>query len=70
VAFLSPVIDLIAEQEGPLLKYYAQALPPISICTCIANTAWVEAQEGKDIDIALSMAQKAKSLEPKNPFHH
>jgi tetratricopeptide (TPR) repeat protein len=30
----------------------------------MANTAWVDAQEGKDLDVALGMAEKAKSLEP------
>ena len=29
--------------------------------------AWVDAQEGKDLDVALGMAQKAKSLMPEVP---
>jgi predicted Zn-dependent protease len=29
--------------------------------------AWVDAQEGKNLDIALGMAQKAKSLMPESP---
>jgi len=33
----------------------------------IANMAWVYAQEGKDLDVALGMAQKAKSQAPELP---
>jgi Tfp pilus assembly protein PilF len=46
-------------------KYFARALevdsnyPPAN-----ANLAWVDAQEGKDLDVALGLAQKAKSLMP------
>jgi tetratricopeptide (TPR) repeat protein len=46
-------------------KYYNQALgadPNFPIA--IANIAWLDAEEGKDLDSALGMAQKAKSLEP------
>jgi tetratricopeptide (TPR) repeat protein len=46
-------------------KYYAQALeadPNFAVAN--ANMAWVDAQEGKDLDVALGMAQKAKSLMP------
>ena len=32
-----------------------------------ANIAWVDAQENKDLDVALGMAQKAKSLMPEVP---
>lgn len=49
-------------------KYYAQALAEDpSFAVALANTAWVDAQEGKDLDIALGMAQKAKSMEPDVP---
>jgi len=46
-------------------KYYAQALeadPNFAIAN--ANMAWVDAQQGKDLDVALDMAQKAKSMMP------
>jgi tetratricopeptide (TPR) repeat protein len=33
----------------------------------MANIAWVDALEGKDLDLALGLAQKAKSLEPEVP---
>ena len=45
--------------------YYARALeadPNFAVAN--ANMAWVDAQEGKDLDVALGMAQKAKSLMP------
>jgi tetratricopeptide (TPR) repeat protein len=46
-------------------KYYAQALASDpNFAVAMANTAWVDAQEGKDLDVALGMAEKAKSLEP------
>jgi tetratricopeptide (TPR) repeat protein len=49
-------------------KYYAQALASDpNFAPAVANTAWVDAQENKDLDVALSMAQKAKSLEPEVP---
>lgn len=46
-------------------KYYERALqadPNFAIA--MANTAWVDAQEGKNLDVALGMAQKAKTLMP------
>jgi tetratricopeptide (TPR) repeat protein len=46
-------------------KYYSQALASDpNFAVAMANTAWVDAQEGKDLDVALGMAEKAKSLEP------
>jgi tetratricopeptide (TPR) repeat protein len=49
-------------------KYYAQALSDDpNFAVAIANMAWIDAQEGKDLDIALSMAQKAKSMQPDVP---
>jgi len=46
-------------------QYYARALeadPNFAVAN--ANMAWVDAQEGRDLDVALGMAQKAKSLMP------
>jgi tetratricopeptide (TPR) repeat protein len=49
-------------------KYYAQALAiDPNYAVAIANTAWVDAQENKDLDVALGMAQKAKSMDPDVP---
>ena len=49
-------------------KYYTQALASDpNFAVAMANTAWVDAQEGKDLDVALGMAQKAKSLQPDMP---
>jgi tetratricopeptide (TPR) repeat protein len=49
-------------------KYYNQALdadPDFAIAN--ANIAWVDAEESKNLDVALGMAQKAKSLMPDSP---
>jgi tetratricopeptide (TPR) repeat protein len=49
-------------------KYYAQALaadPNFAVAN--ANMAWVDAQQGKNLDVALGRAQKAKSLMPDLP---
>jgi tetratricopeptide (TPR) repeat protein len=49
-------------------KYYARALevdPNFAFAN--ANLAWVDAQQGKDLDVALGMAQKARSLAPEVP---
>jgi tetratricopeptide (TPR) repeat protein len=49
-------------------KYYARALeidPDAAVAN--ANMAWLKAQEGKDLDVALGMAQKAKSKMPEVP---
>jgi tetratricopeptide (TPR) repeat protein len=46
-------------------KYYVQSLevdPNFAIA--MANLAWLSAEEGKELDVALGMAQKAKSLMP------
>jgi tetratricopeptide (TPR) repeat protein len=49
-------------------KYYNQSLSyDPNFVVAIANTAWVDAVEGKDLDIALGMAQKAKSMAPDTP---
>jgi tetratricopeptide (TPR) repeat protein len=49
-------------------KYYERALqadPGFPVAN--ANMAWVDAQEGKNLDVALGMAQKAKSRMPEVP---
>jgi tetratricopeptide (TPR) repeat protein len=49
-------------------KYFAQALASDpNFAPAMANIAWVDALEGKDLDLALGLAQKAKSLEPEVP---
>ena len=68
---IPPLATLIGNmylQKGDLetaRKYYSQALAiDPNFAVAMANTAWVDAQEGKDLDVALGMAQKAKSIEP------
>jgi tetratricopeptide (TPR) repeat protein len=49
-------------------QYFQKALdidPNFTVAN--ANMAWVDAQEGKDLDVALGMAQKAKSQAPELP---
>jgi tetratricopeptide (TPR) repeat protein len=49
-------------------KYFGQALeadPNFAIAN--ANLAWIDAEEGKNLDVALGRAQKAKSLMPESP---
>ena len=49
-------------------KYYDRALqadPNFAVAN--ANIAWVDAQEGKDLDVALGLAQQAKSEMPDVP---
>jgi tetratricopeptide (TPR) repeat protein len=49
-------------------KYYERALQvDPNYAVAMANMAWVDAQEGKDLDVALGLAQKAKSLMPEVP---
>ena len=49
-------------------KYYTRVLQADpNFVVANANLAWVDAQEGKDLDVALGMAQKAKSLMPDQP---
>ena len=53
---------------GMARKYYAQALESDpSFAVANANMAWVDVQQGKNLDVALSRAQKAKSLMPDAP---
>jgi Tfp pilus assembly protein PilF len=66
---LQPTHAPLATMVGNFyLKYYTQALssdPNFPVAN--ADMAWVDAQEGKNLDIALGMAQKAKSLMPESP---
>lgn len=49
-------------------KYYQKALDvDPNFAVALANMAWVDALEGKDLDVALGMAQKAKSQLPELP---
>jgi tetratricopeptide (TPR) repeat protein len=49
-------------------KYYQKALDvDPNFAVALANMAWVDALEGKDLDVALGMAQKAKSQKPELP---
>ncbi|MGC2332582.1 MAG: tetratricopeptide repeat protein, partial [Candidatus Acidiferrales bacterium] len=68
---LATLIGNMYLQKGDLetaRKYYSQALAiDPNYAVAMANTAWVDAQEGKDLDVALGMAQKAKSIEPDVP---
>ena len=49
-------------------QYFQKALDiDPNFTVAIANMAWVDAQEGKDLDVALGMAQKAKSQAPELP---
>jgi tetratricopeptide (TPR) repeat protein len=65
---LATMIGNLYLEQGDLKtarKYYDLALsadPNFPIA--IANIAWLDAQEGQNLDIALGMAQKAKSLMP------
>jgi tetratricopeptide (TPR) repeat protein len=53
---------------GMARKYYAQALEADpSFAVANANMAWVDVQQGSNLDVALSRAQKAKSLMPDAP---
>jgi tetratricopeptide (TPR) repeat protein len=71
LASLSTMIGNLYLDKGDLetaRKYYTKVLqadPNAAIAN--ANLAWVDAQEGKDLDVALGMAQKAKSLMPDLP---
>ena len=49
-------------------QYFQKALDiDPNFTVAIANMAWVYAQEGKELDVALGMAQKAKSQAPELP---
>lgn len=70
----APLVTMVGNlylQKGDLetaRKYYTRALeidPNFAVAN--ANMAWVDAEEGKDLDVALGMAQKAISLMPDVP---
>jgi tetratricopeptide (TPR) repeat protein len=70
----APLITMIGNlylEKGDLetaRKYFARALeadPNFAVAN--ANMAWVDALEGKDLDVALGLAQKAKSQMPEVP---
>jgi len=67
-AALATMIGNLYLDKGDLRtaqQYYARALDADpNFAVALANTAWVYAQEGKNLDLALGMAQKAKSLMP------
>ena len=44
-----------------------EAKKPETFAVANANIAWVDAQESKDLDVALGLAQKAKSEMPDVP---
>ncbi|MGC1638084.1 MAG: tetratricopeptide repeat protein, partial [Candidatus Acidiferrales bacterium] len=71
---LAPLATMLGNlylNKGDLVtarKYFAQALdadPNFAIAN--ANMAWVDAEEDKNLDVALGRAQKAKSLMPESP---
>jgi tetratricopeptide (TPR) repeat protein len=71
---LAPLATMVGNlylNKGDLVtarKYFAQALdadPNFAIAN--ANMAWVDAEEDKNLDVALGRAQKAKSLMPESP---
>jgi tetratricopeptide (TPR) repeat protein len=71
---LAPLATMIGNrylEKGDLQtaqKYYGQALeadPNFAVAN--ANMAWVDAQQSRNLDVALGMAQKAKSLMPDIP---
>ena len=68
---LATMVGNLYLEEGNLetaRKYYEQALSADpNFPVAIANIAWVDAQEDKNLDVALGMAQKAKSLMPEMP---
>jgi tetratricopeptide (TPR) repeat protein len=70
-AGLSTMLGNLYLDKGDLStaqKYYSEALasdPNFAVAN--ANMAWVDAQQNKNLDVALSMAQKAKSEMPEVP---
>jgi tetratricopeptide (TPR) repeat protein len=68
---LSTVLGNLYLDKGDLAtaqKYYSDALasdPNFAVAN--ANMAWVDAQQNKNLDVALSMAQKAKAEMPEVP---
>lgn len=71
-ALLATMVGNLYLEKGDLetaRKYYARAIEvDPNFAVALANTAWTYAQEGKNLDVALGMAQKAKSLMPERPY--
>ncbi len=71
LAALATMVGSLYLDKGDFVaarKCFAQALaadPNFALAN--ANMAWVDAEEGKDLDLALGMAQKAKSSMPELP---
>jgi tetratricopeptide (TPR) repeat protein len=70
VALATMIGNLYLEQKdfNTASKYYQRALdidPNFAIAN--ANLAWVDAEAGKNLDVALGRAQKAQSLAPNMP---
>jgi tetratricopeptide (TPR) repeat protein len=70
----APLITMVGNlylEKGDLetaRKYYARALEVDSnFPIANANMAWVDAEEGKNLDVALGMAQKATAMLPDVP---
>jgi tetratricopeptide (TPR) repeat protein len=70
----APLVTMVGNlylEKGDLetaRKYYERALqadPDFAVAN--ANMAWVDAQEGKDLDVALGLAQKATARMPEVP---
>ena len=70
-ARLATLVGNLYLEKGDLetaRKYYERSLQvDPNYAVAMANMAFVEAQEGKDLDVALGLAQKAKSLMPEVP---
>lgn len=71
LAPLATMVGSLYLDKGDLVaarKCFVQALaadPNFALAN--ANLAWVDAEEGRDLDVALGLAQKAKSLMPELP---
>ena len=70
-AALATIVGNLYLDKGDLetaQKYYARAIDADpNFAVALANTAWVYAQENRNLDVALGMAQKAQSLMPEVP---
>jgi cellulose synthase operon protein C len=66
-AFLMTMIgNLYIDRDLEIARKYFQRALDVdpNFTVALANMAWVDALEGKDLDVALGMAQKAKSQMP------
>jgi len=68
---LSAMVGTLYLDRGDLKtarQYYTKQLEiDPNYATANANMAWIDAEEGRDLDVALGMAQKAKSQSPEYP---